>query len=385
MITSVWKNYVETIKISVNPVVHEVDATRCIKEQTHLVSSISKKNVVFFSQSQRIPENQAKPCMYLYSDDHALKLPYFIVMAGFVLSVCIWDSPFVGYENLSWSFKVLSLIYNIVIACVLSFQDDLGGHPLGRAVEDSSLLSRFLLISLADLKKSKNYRFLLAQGGILSATNVRLSLRLCALTFMKHMMYTPIKISEAATMAIIVETLNFLVLLDAELPLPLAKQDTPRVDTTLSPRVNYVKPSRTVTITDQATALVQAGVPIIYLAAGEPNFNTPSVIAEARINAIREGHTRYTPNAGTFELRKVICHKLEEENGISYTPNQILVSNGAKQSVLQGLLDVCLPGDEVIIPGPFYVSYPEMARMADANSVIVETSLNNNFCWILKF
>ncbi|KAF9596918.1 hypothetical protein IFM89_014482 [Coptis chinensis] len=88
---------------------------------------------------------------------------------------------------------------------------------------------------------------------------------------------------------------------------------------------------------------------------------------------------RYTPNAGTFELRKAICHKLEKENGISYTPYQILVSNGAKQSVLQGLLDVCSPGDEVIIPGPFYVSYPEMARMADANLVIVETSLNNNF------
>ncbi|KAF9615812.1 hypothetical protein IFM89_026492, partial [Coptis chinensis] len=115
--------------------------------------------------------------------------------------------------------------------------------------------------------------------------------------------------------------------------------------------VNSVKPLRTVVITNQATALVQAGVPVIYLAAGEPDFDTPSVIAEAGINAIHEGHTRYTPNAGTFELRKAICHKLEEENGISYTPNQILVSNGAKQSVLQGLLDVCSSGDEVRIPG----------------------------------
>ncbi|KAF9588426.1 hypothetical protein IFM89_010185 [Coptis chinensis] len=111
----------------------------------------------------------------------------------------------------------------------------------------------------------------------------------------------------------------------------------------------------------------------------EPDFNTPLVIAEAGINAIREGHTRYTPYAGTFELRKAICHKLEEENGISYTPDQILVSNGAKQSVLQGLFDVCLSGDDVIIPSLFYVSYPEMARMPYANPVIVETSLNNNF------
>ncbi|KAF9600754.1 hypothetical protein IFM89_012198 [Coptis chinensis] len=155
--------------------------------------------------------------------------------------------------------------------------------------------------------------------------------------------------------------------------------DVITVDTTLSPRVNSVKPSKTVAITDQATALVQAGVPVIRLAAGEPDFDTPSVIAEAGINAIREGHTRYTPNSGTFELRKAICHKLEEENGISYTPDQILVSNGAKQSVLQGLIAVCSPGDEVIIPGPFWVSYPEMARMADANPVIIETSLDDNF------
>ncbi|KAF9624368.1 hypothetical protein IFM89_010394, partial [Coptis chinensis] len=87
----------------------------------------------------------------------------------------------------------------------------------------------------------------------------------------------------------------------------------------------------------------------------------------------------YTPNVGTFELRKAICHKLEEENGISYTPDQILVSNGAKQSVLQGLLDVCSSGDEVIIPGPFYVSYPEMARMADANPAFAMTS------WRLRY
>ncbi|KAF9594059.1 hypothetical protein IFM89_027099 [Coptis chinensis] len=108
------------------------------------------------------------------------------------------------------------------------------------------------------------------------------------------------------------------------------------------------------------------------MTAEEPDFDTPSVIAEAGINVICEGHTRYTPNAGTFELRKAICHKLEEENGISYTPNQILISNGAKQSVLQGLLVVCSSGDEVIIAGPFYVSYFEMARMAYANLLVLD-------------
>ncbi|KAI8540771.1 hypothetical protein RHMOL_Rhmol08G0011000 [Rhododendron molle] len=151
------------------------------------------------------------------------------------------------------------------------------------------------------------------------------------------------------------------------------------VDISLSPRVNSVKPSKTVAITDQATALVQAGVPVIRLAAGEPDFDTPTVIVEAGMSAIREGYTRYTPNAGTLELRSAICDKLKEENGISYTPDQILVSNGAKQSVLQAVLAVCSPGDEVIIPGPFYVSYPEMARLADATPVILPTHISEDF------
>ncbi|KAI3784310.1 hypothetical protein L1987_43408 [Smallanthus sonchifolius] len=151
------------------------------------------------------------------------------------------------------------------------------------------------------------------------------------------------------------------------------------LDTTLSPRVNSVKPSKTVAITDQATALVEAGVPVIRLAAGEPDFDTPAVIAEAGINAIREGYTRYTPNAGTLELRTVICKKLKEENDISYTPDQIVVSNGAKQSILQAILAVCSPGDEVIIPAPFWVSYPEMARLADATPVILPANISENF------
>lgn len=147
----------------------------------------------------------------------------------------------------------------------------------------------------------------------------------------------------------------------------------------VSPRVNSLKPSKTMAITDQATALRQAGVPVIGLAAGEPDFDTPAPIAQAGINAIREGYTRYTPNAGTLELRKAICHKLEEENGLSYTPDQILVSNGAKQSVMQAVVAVCSPGDEVIIPAPYWVSYPEIARLADATPVIIPTDISENF------
>ncbi|KAL9995417.1 putative transaminase [Helianthus debilis subsp. tardiflorus] len=151
------------------------------------------------------------------------------------------------------------------------------------------------------------------------------------------------------------------------------------VDTTLSPRVNSVKPSKTVAITDQATALVEAGVPVIRLAAGESDFDTPAVISQAGINAIREGYTRYTPNAGTLELRTAICKKLKEENGLSYTPDQIVVSNGAKQSILQAILAVCSPGDEVIVQAPFWVSYPEMARLADATPVILPATISENF------
>ncbi|WCJ34741.1 aspartate aminotransferase [Euphorbia peplus] len=151
------------------------------------------------------------------------------------------------------------------------------------------------------------------------------------------------------------------------------------VDISLSPRVNAVKPSKTVAIMDHATALLESGIPVIRLAAGEPDFDTPIPIAEAGINAIREGFTRYTPNAGTLEIRTAICHKLKEENGLTYAPNEILVSNGAKQSIVQAVLAVCAPGDEVIIPAPFWVSYPEIARMADATPVILPASISDNF------
>ncbi|GFY80268.1 aspartate aminotransferase [Actinidia rufa] len=115
------------------------------------------------------------------------------------------------------------------------------------------------------------------------------------------------------------------------------------VDISLSPRVNSVKPSKTVAITDQATALALAGVPVIRLAAGEPDFDTPTVYSG-------------------------------EENGISHTPDEILVGNGAKQSILQAMIAVCSPGDEVIVPAPFWVSYPEMARLADATPVYLPTN-----------
>ncbi|XP_078441220.1 aspartate aminotransferase [Wolffia australiana] len=151
------------------------------------------------------------------------------------------------------------------------------------------------------------------------------------------------------------------------------------VDISISPRVNSLKPSKTMAITDLATSLVQAGVPVIRLAAGEPDFDTPAAIAEAGIEAIRQGFTRYTPNAGTLELRKAISRKFQEENGLAYSPDEILVGNGAKQPIMQAVLAVCSPGDEVTIPAPYWVSYPEMARLADATPVIISTRIEDDF------
>ncbi|KAL4387807.1 hypothetical protein GQ457_09G003660 [Hibiscus cannabinus] len=152
-----------------------------------------------------------------------------------------------------------------------------------------------------------------------------------------------------------------------------------KVDISLSPRVSSVNPSKTVSITDHAIALAQAGVPVIRLVAGEPDFDTPAVIAEAGVRAIREGHTRYTLNAGTLSLRTAICRKLKEENGICCTPDEVVVSNGAKQCVIQAVLALCSPGDEVIIPAPYWGSYPEMAKLADARPVILPTLCSENF------
>ncbi|XP_024014142.1 bifunctional aspartate aminotransferase and glutamate/aspartate-prephenate aminotransferase [Eutrema salsugineum] len=165
---------------------------------------------------------------------------------------------------------------------------------------------------------------------------------------------------------------------DAE-TLPSSPSSSSSVDTSLSPRVKSLKPSKTMVITDLAATLVQSGVPVIRLAAGEPDFDTPKTVSEAGINAIREGFTRYTLNAGITELREAICRKLKEENGLSYAPDQILVSNGAKQSILQAVLAVCSPGDEVIIPAPYWVSYTEQARLADATPVIIPTKISDNF------
>jgi aspartate aminotransferase len=151
------------------------------------------------------------------------------------------------------------------------------------------------------------------------------------------------------------------------------------LDITLSDRVQKIKPSPTLAVTARAQALQAAGHDIIGLGAGEPDFGTPEHIRAAAIAAIERGFTRYTAVDGTPSLKQAIIHKFRRENGLEYQPDQILVSCGGKQSfynLAQALLN---SGDEVIIPAPYWVSYPDMVLLADGVPVIVECGLSDGF------
>lgn len=140
-----------------------------------------------------------------------------------------------------------------------------------------------------------------------------------------------------------------------------------------------MQPSATLAMSARATQLRREGHPVISLSAGEPDFDTPAPIAEAGIQAIQSGFTNYTENMGMQALREAICAKLERDNGLSYAPNQILCSNGAKQSVALGIHVLCGPGDEVLVPAPYWVSYPEMARFAGAEPAILSTTADDGY------
>jgi aspartate aminotransferase len=151
------------------------------------------------------------------------------------------------------------------------------------------------------------------------------------------------------------------------------------LDIKLADRIKRVKPSPTLAITARANALKAEGKDIIGLGAGEPDFDTPEHIKQAAITAIEQGMTKYTPVDGTKELKQAIVNKFETENELSYTPEQILVSCGGKQSfynLCQALLN---PGDEVIIPAPYWVSYPDMVLLAGAEPVIIDSNLDHGF------
>lgn len=140
-----------------------------------------------------------------------------------------------------------------------------------------------------------------------------------------------------------------------------------------------MRPSATLAMTAAAKSRKRAGHPVIGLSSGEPDFKTPTPISEAGIKAIRDGFTHYTNNLGMPELREAISEKLLLDNQLTYGPDQILCSNGAKQSVALAVSVLCDRGDEVIIPAPYWVSYPEMVRFAGGTPVAVSTSVESGY------
>ena len=147
----------------------------------------------------------------------------------------------------------------------------------------------------------------------------------------------------------------------------------------LSNRVQQIKPSPTLAITSKAAELRAAGQDIIGLGAGEPDFDTPKHIKDAAVAAIDAGKTKYTPVDGTPELKDAIIAKFQHDNGLEYERNQILVSCGGKQSFFNLALALLNPGDEVIIPAPYWVSYPDMVKIAEGKPVILESSADTEF------
>ena len=147
----------------------------------------------------------------------------------------------------------------------------------------------------------------------------------------------------------------------------------------LSDRLNRLAPSATLAMSQKSSELKAQGIDVINLSVGEPDFNTPDHIKAAAIKAVEENYSRYSPVAGYPALREAIAAKLKNENGLDYAPSQILCSNGAKQSVCNAVMALVNAGDEVIIPAPYWVSYPQMVKLAEGEPVIVEAGIEQDF------
>ncbi len=147
----------------------------------------------------------------------------------------------------------------------------------------------------------------------------------------------------------------------------------------LSNRLRNLQPSATLAMSQKSSELQAQGIDIINMSVGEPDFNTPDHIKEAAKKAIDDNISRYSPVPGYPALKNAIVKKLKEENNLDYSPSQILVSNGAKQSVCNTVLVLAGPGDEVIIPAPYWVSYPQMALLAEATPVFIEAGIEQDF------
>jgi aspartate aminotransferase len=140
-----------------------------------------------------------------------------------------------------------------------------------------------------------------------------------------------------------------------------------------------VQPSQTIAVTTKARELQAAGHDVIGLGAGEPDFDTPDNIKEAAIKAIRDGKTKYTNVEGTPELKQAVCAKFQRENGLSYKPGQVIVAPGGKKIIFNAMMASINPGDEVVIPAPYWVSYPDIVQLVGGTPVIVEATLQDKF------
>ncbi len=147
----------------------------------------------------------------------------------------------------------------------------------------------------------------------------------------------------------------------------------------LSDALSRIKPSATIVITQKARDLKAQGRDVISLSVGEPDFDTPDNIKEAAMAAIRRGETKYTPVSGIVPLREAIARKFKRENGLDYRPSQTIVGTGGKQVIYNALLATLNPGDEVIVPTPYWVSYPEMVGLCGGTAVFVDTTMEHNF------
>jgi len=147
----------------------------------------------------------------------------------------------------------------------------------------------------------------------------------------------------------------------------------------LSERLNRLSPSATLAMSQKSAELKAQGIDVINMSVGEPDFNTPDHIKEAAIKAVEENWTRYSPVPGYPSLKQAIVNKLKNENGLDYKPSQILCSNGAKQSVCNAIMAIVNAGDEVIIPAPYWVSYPQMVLLAEGTPVYVEAKIEQDF------
>jgi len=147
----------------------------------------------------------------------------------------------------------------------------------------------------------------------------------------------------------------------------------------ISQRAKAVAPSATLAVTNRAKELKAQGIDVVGFGAGEPDFDTPEYIKEAAIKALKEGKTKYTPASGIPELKAAIARKLETDNGLKYTPDQIVVNIGGKHSVYEAMQAVLDPGDELLLPAPYWVTYPEAAALAGATVKVLETDKKNSY------